>query len=107
MTFSPRAALSVSVTAAAVLVATPLFVDSAMAADRKRPSPVTTDNETPVLYDDEGGGNASGDDPAIWVHPDDSGQSIVIVTAKDGGLRVYDLSSRELQIPSGERGATG
>ena len=30
---------------------------------------VTTDNETPVLYDDDAGGNASGDDPAIWVTP--------------------------------------
>jgi 3-phytase len=58
---------------------------------------VTTDNETPVLYDDEAGGNASGDDPAIWVHPGDSKRSIVIVTAKEGGLRVYDLAGSELQ----------
>src|ERR671919_2338066 len=58
---------------------------------------VTTDNETPVLYDDDAGGNASGDDPAIWVHPTDSGRSIVIATAKEGGLRVYDLGSAELQ----------
>jgi 3-phytase len=58
---------------------------------------VSADNETPVLYDDEEGGNASGDDPAIWVHPDDSDLSVVIVTAKEGGLRVYDLASQELQ----------
>ena len=58
---------------------------------------VTTDNETPVLYDDEAGGLASGDDPAIWVHPSDSSRSIVIVTAKEGGLRVYDMASVELQ----------
>jgi 3-phytase len=63
------------------------------------PDPVeaTTDNETPVLYDDDEGGNASGDDPAIWVHPTDSSRSIVITTAKEGGLRVYDLGSAELQ----------
>ena len=61
------------------------------------PAEVTTDNETPVLYDDDGGGNASGDDPAIWVHPTDSRRSIVIATAKEGGLRVYDLGSLELQ----------
>jgi 3-phytase len=61
------------------------------------PAIVTTDNETPILYDDEAGGNASGDDPAIWVHPGDSERSIVIVTAKEGGLRVYDLDSTELQ----------
>jgi 3-phytase len=60
------------------------------------PAEVTTDNETPVLYDDDEGGNASGDDPAIWVHPTDSSQSIVIVTAKEGGLRVYDLDSDEV-----------
>ena len=58
---------------------------------------VTTDNETPVLYDDDDGGNASGDDPAIWVDPDDSSNSVVIVTAKEGGLRVYDLDGHELQ----------
>jgi 3-phytase len=60
------------------------------------PVVVTTDNETPVLYDDDEGGNASGDDPAIWVHPTDSSKSIVIVTAKEGGLRVYDLDSDEV-----------
>lgn len=58
---------------------------------------VTTDTETPALYDDEEGGNASGDDPAIWVHPTDSTRSVVVVTAKEGGLRVYDLGARELQ----------
>ena len=61
------------------------------------PVEVTTDSETPVLYDDDEGGNASGDDPAIWVHPTDSSRSIVIATAKEGGLRVYDLASAELQ----------
>ncbi len=63
----------------------------------KPPIVVTTDNETPVLYDDDEGGNASGDDPAIWVHPKNSARSMVIVTAKEGGLRVYDLDSTELQ----------
>ncbi|KGN39252.1 phytase [Knoellia subterranea] len=66
-------------------------------ADAVAPVVVTTDNETPVLHDDEEGGNASGDDPAIWVDPADSTNSLVIVTAKEGGLRVYDLASRELQ----------
>lgn len=58
---------------------------------------VTTDNETPVLFDDEAGGNASGDDPAIWVDPKRSDNSLVIVTAKEGGLRVYDMRNREIQ----------
>jgi 3-phytase len=65
------------------------------------PAVVATDNETPVLYDDDEGGNASGDDPAIWVHPNDSTRSIVIATAKEGGLRVYDLADEEIQsIPA-------
>ncbi|MGF0115630.1 phytase [Promicromonospora sp. Marseille-Q5078] len=58
---------------------------------------VTTGIETPVLYDDEEGGNASGDDPAIWVHPGDDDASLVLATAKEGGLRVYDTDGRELQ----------
>ncbi|MEU2199720.1 phytase [Isoptericola sp. NPDC019482] len=58
---------------------------------------VTTDVETPPLYDDEAGGSASGDDPAIWVHPGGSRDSLVLATAKEGGLRVYDTAGRELQ----------
>jgi 3-phytase len=63
------------------------------------PAVVTTDNETPVLYGDDEGGNATGDDPAIWVGEGADGDdaSLVIVTAKEGGLRVYDLDSNELQ----------
>jgi len=75
----------------------------AAATERPGPTPVvvTTGNETPVLYDDDEGGNASGDDPAIWVHPADSSRSVVIVTAKEGGLRVYDMGGSELQaIPA-------
>ncbi|MCF4119416.1 phytase [Antribacter sp. KLBMP9083] len=61
------------------------------------PALVTTSVETPVLYDDDEGGNASGDDPAIWVHPSDRDRSLVLATAKEGGLRVYDLEAAELQ----------
>ncbi|TDD64603.1 phytase [Jiangella aurantiaca] len=83
--------------AAVVPIALTLALPAAGAPRVTPPAVVTTDNETPVLYDDEEGGNASGDDPAIWVHPEHSGRSIVIVTAKEGGLRVYDLDSREVQ----------
>ena len=83
------------------LLVIPLIValaGSAIASPVSRdPVEVTTDNETPVLYDDDDGGNASGDDPAMWVHPKDSSRSIVIATAKEGGLRVYDLASAEVQ----------
>jgi 3-phytase len=81
---------------AAVALALAFPVLAAAGPSTDEPAVVTTDNETPVLYDDEAGGNASGDDPAIWVHPD-SARSIVIVTAKEGGLRVYDLDSTEVQ----------
>jgi 3-phytase len=37
------------------------------------------------------------DDPAIWVHPDDPAQSLIIGTQKKRGINVYDLSGMELQ----------
>ncbi|MFF3767373.1 phytase [Streptomyces sp. NPDC001922] len=53
--------------------------------------------ETPSLYDDEAGGNANADDPAIWRNAADPGRSLVVATAKQGGLRVYDLDARQVQ----------
>ncbi|MEU4364795.1 phytase [Promicromonospora sp. NPDC023987] len=87
---------------AALLILSTIVPASAAAGDgpgRPAPAPatVTTSVETPALYDDEVGGNASGDDPAIWVHPDDSDRSLVIATAKEGGLRVYSVAATELQ----------
>ena len=94
-TLAATAALSA---ACALALLTSAAASAVGASDHLPPSVVvTTDNETPALYDDEEGGNASGDDPAIWVHPSDSTASIVIATAKEGGLRVYDLDSAELQ----------
>lgn len=37
------------------------------------------------------------DDPAIWVHPSDPAQSLVIGTDKQRGLQLYDLAGRQLQ----------
>ncbi|QEV22073.1 phytase [Streptomyces alboniger] len=53
--------------------------------------------ETPPLHDDEAGGDADADDPAIWRDAAAPGRSLVIATAKQGGLRVYDLEAREVQ----------
>jgi 3-phytase len=53
--------------------------------------------ETPALFDDAAGGDANGDDPAIWVHPSNPAASLVIVTKKNAGLSVYDLAGVELQ----------
>ncbi|MEV7226920.1 phytase [Polymorphospora sp. NPDC051019] len=102
MTHPRRTILTLGTVVATLLAAAPAAAQPT-ATHRDRTATVTTDNETPVLYDDEAGGNASGDDPAIWVHPKDSHRSIVVVTAKEGGLRVYDLRSRELQsLPATE-----
>ncbi|MEU9954759.1 phytase [Streptomyces sp. NPDC050982] len=58
---------------------------------------VTATSETAALFDDEAGGNADADDPAIWRNAADPGRSLVVATAKEGGLRVYDLDARLVQ----------
>ncbi|MCK8677831.1 phytase [Streptomyces lichenis] len=58
---------------------------------------VTPRADTPTLHDDEAGGNADADDPAIWRNPADPDRSLVVATAKEGGLRVYDLDARVVQ----------
>ncbi|MCI4086116.1 phytase [Streptomyces sp. MMS21 TC-5] len=47
-----------------------------------------------LLFDDEAGGNANADDPAIWRNAEDPDRSLVTATAKEGGLCVYDLDTR-------------
>jgi 3-phytase len=62
---------------------------------------VTPRSETPAVFDDEEGGNADADDPAIWRDATDPDRSLVIAAVKEGGLRVYDLHAREVQsIPA-------
>ena len=61
------------------------------------PREITAAVETPALFDDEAGGDADADDPAIWINRADRARSRVIGTAKNGGLRVYDLTGREVQ----------
>ncbi|MEU4733354.1 phytase, partial [Streptomyces sp. NPDC023588] len=58
---------------------------------------VSASVETHSLFDDEAGGHANADDPAIWRNPKDPDRSLVIATAKEGGLRVYDLDGRQVQ----------
>lgn len=40
------------------------------------------------------------DDPAIWIHPGDPALSLVLGTDKKGGLNVFDLEGKRLQIVS-------
>lgn len=43
------------------------------------------------------------DDPAIWVHPEDTNLSTIIGTDKTGGMVVYDLDGTEIQyLPVGD-----
>ncbi|WP_374227479.1 phytase [Streptomyces sp. AC627_RSS907] len=78
--------------AVALLPAIPAMADS----DDTLPA-VHPRSETAPLYDDEAGGNADADDPAIWRNPANPDRSLVVATAKEGGLRVYDLDAQLVQ----------
>src|SRR5688572_29651289 len=49
---------------------------------------------------DEAPATVDADDPAIWVHPERPGDSLIIGTLKDAGLVVYDLRGKVLQYLS-------
>jgi 3-phytase len=80
--------------AAIAALATVLAASPVTAADLPT---VTAKSETAALHDDAAGGNSDADDPAIWRNPADPGRSLVVATAKEGGLRVYDLDARLVQ----------
>ncbi|MDQ0792781.1 3-phytase [Streptomyces sp. B1I3] len=64
--------------------------------------------ETAPLYDDEAGGNADADDPAIWRNAPAPERSLVVATAKEGGLRVYGLDAGLVQsVPAPAPAAEG
>ncbi|MFF2040647.1 phytase [Kitasatospora sp. NPDC058170] len=87
-----------SALAAALLAALGPGIVPAAADSRSGGIPVVTATvETPSLFDDEQGGNANADDPAIWRNDANPDRSLVIATAKQGGLRVYDLDGRQVQ----------
>ncbi|MFI1246419.1 phytase [Streptomyces anulatus] len=101
-TARPTAATTLAVCAAlATLVAAapaPAAPATAARQDGPRTLPAVTPRaESATLYDDEEGGNANADDPAIWRNTADPDHSLVIATAKEGGLRVYDLDARLVQ----------
>jgi 3-phytase len=72
-------------------------IPPAAAEPVQEPAPVAAAVETPALFDDDAGGNADADDPAIWLHPRRPDASVVVATAKEGGLEVYRLDGRRLQ----------
>ncbi|MDZ8221410.1 phytase [Nostoc sp. ChiVER01] len=75
------------------------------------PTAAPTVETHPDLFDDEDSAlpavdqNADADDPAIYVNATNSGDSLVLTSVKNAGLRVYDLSGNLLQTvnPGGIR----
>lgn len=59
--------------------------------------PVHAKAETPPLYDDEAGHNSNADDPAVWYDAAHPAASLVLGTAKEGGLDVYGLDGHLIQ----------
>ncbi|GAA4889090.1 phytase [Streptomyces coeruleoprunus] len=96
-----RTGLPAALLLCAAALAAPAFPAHAAAAPQDTAASslptVTPRAETAALHDDEQGGNADADDPAIWRNADAPGRSLVIATAKEGGLRVYDLDARQVQ----------
>ncbi|MEU6865892.1 phytase [Streptomyces sp. NPDC046876] len=87
--------------ASTLMLCTALAACVALPAQASSISSIRPKAETAPLYDDEAGGGANADDPAIWRNPADPGRSLVVATAKQGGLRVYDLDARQVQsIPA-------
>ncbi|MEU2060085.1 phytase [Streptomyces sp. NPDC013455] len=87
--------------ASALVLCTALATSFALPAQASGIDTVLPAAETAPLFDDEAGGNANADDPAIWRNAADPGRSLVIATAKQGGLRVYGLDARQVQsIPA-------
>ncbi|AEV81158.1 phytase [Actinoplanes sp. SE50] len=78
----------------------------AFASERRPAREITAEAETAALHDDDPGGNGDTDDAAVWVDPANRTGSLVIGTARNGGLRVSDLTGREVQsiaTPDGGR----
>ena len=90
----PSTARSTAALAALLLVAT---APAALAADTPEPVRTTAAVETAAVHDDEAGGNADADDPAVWVDPENPGRSLVVATLKEAGLDVHGLDGRRLQ----------
>jgi 3-phytase len=87
--------------ASTLVLCTALAASLALPAQASGIASVRPKAETAPLFDDEAGGNANADDPAIWRNAAAPGRSLVIATAKQGGLRVYDLDARQVQsIPA-------
>lgn len=59
--------------------------------------PVFAKAETPPLFDDDPGHNSNADDPAVWFDARHPAASLILGTAKEGGLDVYGLDGHLIQ----------
>src|SRR5690242_10758866 len=94
--FRPRGHRLAAAAVTAALAAAALSAAPASADDDEL-AQVHARLETPAVFDDDAGGNANADDPAIWNHPSDHDGDLVIATLKQAGLAVYDASGHEIQ----------
>lgn len=78
---------------AALLLATVLAVPAVAAPAVPAVQPTL---ETPNLPDNKLESDA--DDPAVWIHPKTPAASLVVTAVKDGGIRVYNLRGRLIQV---------
>ena len=75
-----------------------VFVSTALAVSAHEPLVVTPVLSTAPLFNyEDAPATPDADDPAIWVNRRHPARSLVIGTAKDAGLLVYDLSGRLVQ----------
>jgi 3-phytase len=86
------------------LLAAPFVVTVALACS---PATKVTDNY-PVVQATVSTGpcHSAGDqcdDSAIWIHPTDPAQSVIIGDDKNGGMVVWDLAGKELQFVDGDK----
>jgi 3-phytase len=85
-----------SLAAAFLLVVASVLASGSTSSSDDRPlTPKAAIETEPVPSE----GDAA-DDPAIWIHPVDPSKSLVLGTDKKGGLNVFDLDGKRLQVVS-------
>jgi 3-phytase len=88
--------LTIGIAATVLLSMTPGAVTSA--ADKRRPVVVDAVVTTAPLFNyEDAPATPDADDPAVWIDRRQPNRSLVIGTAKDAGLLVYDLAGRLVQ----------
>jgi 3-phytase len=74
-----------------------VLLTSTLAAQSDQPIVFPILRTAPLVSYEDAPATPDADDPAVWVNRHDYGRSLVIGTAKDAGLLVFDLSGRLVQ----------